>query len=77
MYEEIKNFFASRNMDSLVKKESTSVGSGSGTTTSIKTGSTISFKWDGGKAGAGIEITEMGMCVFLKEQSYVFRTVIS
>jgi hypothetical protein len=52
MYEEIKKFFESRNIDSLIKKESLVVSTiGSPT---LKTSVGISFKWDTSKAGQGI-----------------------
>ena len=35
------------------------------------------FKWDTSKCGHGIEITGGGFGVFLKEQAYVFRTVLA
>ena len=38
---------------------------------------TISMRWDATRAGLGIYITEGGQSVYLKEQSYVFRTVIA
>lgn len=35
------------------------------------------FRWDPTKCGQGIEITNGGYGVFLKEQAYVFRTVLA
>lgn len=31
--------------------------------------------WDGSKCGTGIEVSEGGSACFLKEQSYLFRTI--
>lgn len=70
MYEEIRAFL-SKSTDVLIKKDSSMPVGGSVISKSI------SFKWDTSKAGQGIEITDGGMTVFLKEQSYVFRTVVS
>jgi hypothetical protein len=36
----------------------------------------MSLCWDVAKAGTGIAFTDSNTHVFLKEQSYVFRTVI-
>ncbi|CAD8117497.1 unnamed protein product [Paramecium sonneborni] len=34
------------------------------------------FKWDKNKCGSGITLTSGDTCVFLKESSYIFRTVL-
>jgi hypothetical protein len=51
MYEEIKKFFESRNIDSLVKKENSTIST-IGSTPKNSVG--INFKWDASKAGQGI-----------------------
>jgi len=78
MYEEIKKFLNGHNADA--KKESSLVSTstaGSSLLKSTPSVGNISFRWDPTKAGQGIEITEGGQAVFLREQSYVFRTVIA
>jgi len=35
------------------------------------------FKWDGARKGSGIEISSDGKSVFLKENAYMFRSIIS
>lgn len=83
MYEAIKKFFETR-MGDLVKKDSSvavsAVTSTLGSSTkaiSVAPQGGISFRWDTTKGGQGIEITEGGQAVFLREQSYVFRTVVA
>lgn len=49
------------------------VGSSPQVTNQVNAG----FKWDGTKCGQGIDITNGGFGVFLKEQAYVFRTVLA
>lgn len=36
----------------------------------------LNFKWDKNKCGSGILLTSGDTCVFLKESSYIFRTVL-
>lgn len=52
----------------------------SGTTTAVSKfvssiGSNTQVVWDGSKCGTGIEVSEGGSACFLKEQSYLFRTI--
>lgn len=85
IYDEIKKFFdkSKVSMISVVGSgaPSSAIGMGSsGYGVPLNTGgvqSSLAIKWDPTKAGQGIEITDGGQTVFLKEQSYVFRTVVS
>jgi len=79
LYEEIKKFLESRNVD--MKKDSTATSIISCNPKSVivpanQSGS-INFRWDATKCGQGIELFEGGQVVFLREQSYVFRTVVA
>ncbi|CAD8118086.1 unnamed protein product [Paramecium sonneborni] len=42
----------------------------------ISNGDGVFFKWDKNKCGQGIQLTNGDVCVFLKESSYIFRTVL-
>lgn len=77
IYEELKKYFEKNIPISKIGAASTVTSIVGGGSSSIVSGSSITYKWDGTKAGQGIEITDGGQSVFLKEQSYVFRTVIA
>jgi len=36
----------------------------------------FNFRWDVNKAGSGIQVSDQGKAVFLKESQYLFRTII-
>ena len=84
IYEEIKKVLDSNKMimplqkvvSNNTEKSAILVGSGN---TGGGLGSMVGqgFKWDPSKCGQGIDITNGGFGVFLKEQAYVFRTVLA
>ena len=82
MYEEIKKAFENNKMivplhkivvNTNTDRSSIQVGSVNQTLSLGGSG----FKWDANKCGQGIDITNGGFGVFLKEQAYVFRTVLA
>jgi len=64
IYEEIQNL---GKMTQAINPQP-SIGSG---------GKVLSFRWDGARIGTGIEITNDKKTVFLKENAYMFRSVLS
>ena len=82
MYEEIKKVLENNKMLTVQKvavmnnnseKSQIVVSSGNPSSGSNQAG----FKWDPSRCGQSIEITHGGFGVFLKEQAYVFRTVLA